>query len=222
MKVYEDIIQGSEEWLELRKSVFTASSMGLWITADSRSKTQEKAALTAIKKKLAEYAGCELKPTYPDWNMERGTALEPEARQFYSDETGNKVEEVGFVLHDNERMGCSPDGFIDDRKGMLQIKCPSPDTHLGYLIESLVSGPFLPDTNKVQLHFEMAITGAKYNDYYAYCPGLPSMLYRVQRDDYTESVLSGLLRLSGEFKIYQKKLEVLWDQMKARIEALNK
>ena len=211
MKVYEELIQGTEEWLDVRKGVFTASEMGVWITSDKRNKTQEKAAFFVICRNLAEMSGCELEPFFENWAMRRGTALEPEARQFYTEETGNKVEQVGFALHDNGGFGCSPDGFIDDRKGMLQIKCPVPNTHCKYLLE-----PGLPDTHKVQVHFEMAVTGAQYNDFYAYCPGLPSMLYRVERDEYTESILSGLLRLSVEFKSYQSKMSALWAEMKKR------
>ena len=214
MKVYEDLIQGSDLWLETRKGVFTASSMGAWVLKEKRTKTDDKAAVKAICKNLAEMSGCELAPIFANWAMTRGTELEPEAREYYEQESGNKVEQVGFCIHDNGGFGCSPDGFIDDRKGMVEIKCPIPDTHVGYIF-----GEELPDTYKVQVHMQMAVTGASYSDFYSYCPGLPSMLIRVDRDEFTEDLLRGLIRLSAEFKDYKAIMSQKWNDMKSRIES---
>jgi len=213
MKVI-DCAQRSDEWFEARKGVFTASSMGAWVSKEKRTKTDEKAALTAICKNLAEMSGCELAPIFANWAMTRGTELEPEAREYYEKESGNKVEEVGFCIHDNGGFGCSPDGFIDDRKGMVEIKCPEPQTHVKYIF-----GESLPDTYKVQVHMQMSVTGASYSDFYSYCPGLPSMLIRVERDAYTEDLLRGLIRLSAEFKEYKTIMAAKWETMKARIES---
>jgi len=208
-----DCEQRSDEWFEARKGVFTASVMGMWVLKEKRTKTDDKAALTAICKCLAEMSGCELAPIFANWAMKRGTELEPEAREYYEKESGNKVEEVGFCIHDNGGFGCSPDGFIDERKGMVEIKCPEPQTHVKYIF-----GEVLPDTYKVQVHMQMAVTGASYSDFYSYCPGLPSMLIRVERDEFTEDLLRGLIRLSAEFTDYKSIMAVKWNAMKARLE----
>lgn len=215
MKVYEDMVQGSDEWLEIRKGIFTASEMGKWITAEKRGVVQQKAAFKAICNNLAEMSGCEAKPLWPDWYMERGTRLEPEARESYQIESGYEVEQVGFCLHDNGQFGCSPDGFVENRKGMIQIKCPAGFTHAKYMLED---DSFLDD-HKIQLHMEMAVTGAKFNEFYSYCPGLPSVLIRVERDAYTEDLLRGLIRLSAEFKEYKAIMSQKWKAMKTRIES---
>jgi putative phage-type endonuclease len=215
MKVYDQIEQGTDEWLALRLGVFSASEIGIWVTSDKRNKTQDKAAMSLICKKLAEISGCEMEPFFDNWAIRRGNELEPEARIAYTEETGLEVEEVGFCMHDNGSFGCSPDGFIRDREGMLEIKCPLPQTHVKYLLDGE-----LPDTYKCQVHMQMAVTGAKYTDFYSYCPGLPSMRISVLRDDFTESMLSGLLRLSYEFEGHKKTMADLWDQMKSRIDSL--
>jgi hypothetical protein len=37
-------------------------------------------------------------------------------------------------LREDGRVGCSPDGFIGD-DGILEIKCPKPENHIGYLLD---------------------------------------------------------------------------------------
>ena len=196
--------QNTPAWFKARLGVFTASAMGLWLLADKRNKTQEKAALKAICDNLSEMGGLEMVPPPRNYILERGHELEPFARDAYTELTGREVEQVGFVLHDAGGFGCSPDGFIDDRKGSLQIKCPFGPGQ----IKSLFN-PGLPDEYKIQVHMEMAVCGTRYNDYFSYCPGATSMLYCVERDKFTESVLSGLLRLNYEFDKYRGRLDVL-------------
>ncbi len=215
MKVHEDIEQGSSQWLELRSNYFTASSSGKWVAVEKRNKTQEKAAMTAICKTLAQMSGCEMKPHFEDWSMKRGTELEPKAREAYTTETGRTVEEVGFCSRDDIMAGFSPDGFIDERKGMLEIKCPEPQTHVKYILEP----DHLIEYCYTQFHHEMAVSGCKYVDLYSYCPGLPSVLVRVYRDAYTEDLLRGLIRLSAEFNDYKSIMAGKWSAMKTRIES---
>jgi len=213
MLVY-NMEQGTDEWLEARKGVFTASQMGIWVTKEKRTKTDDKAAFASICKTLAELSGCEMAPVFPNWAMKRGTELEPLARAAFQEESGLDVEEVGFCVHDNGGFGCSPDGFTNDRKGLVEIKCPLPETHVKYTLnpESFV------DTYRIQIHMQMAVTGADYCDCYSFCPLLPSMLLRVERDAFTEDLLRGLIRLADEFKEYKKEMAAKWAEMKKRIE----
>ena len=214
MKVHKEIIQGSDQWLALRSQYFTASTSGKWVTAEKRNKTQEKAAFGAICKKLAEISDCEMKPHYEDWGMKRGTELEPEARDAYTEETGRAVEEVGFCSRDDITAGASPDGFINEREGMMEIKSPEPQTQVKYIL----CQDHLIEYCYNQVHHQMAVTGCKYVDLYSYCPGLPSVLVRIERDAFTEDLLRGLVRLSAEFKIYKKVMSLKWLEMKNRIE----
>ena len=55
---------------------------------------------------------------------------EDEARFAYEMETGNEVEQVGFIELD-DWIGCSPDGLIRE-DGYWEAKCPNSDTHLRY------------------------------------------------------------------------------------------
>lgn len=58
-------------------------------------------------------------------NMAHGTAYEPMAREWYENNTGLKVEEVGLAVPKwNIHLGSSVDGVVKGEKGILEIKCP--------------------------------------------------------------------------------------------------
>lgn len=146
----------------------------------------------------------------------RGNLLEPLAREAYELKTGHKVTEVGLCVHDDGGFGCSPDGLIMIDLGVngggeclhhgLEIKCPIPETHAKYLL----SGG-LPDEYKPQVHHSMAATGLPRWDFWSFCPGLPSLLVTVHRDEYTERFLAGLLSLSAEMEATRAKLSAMWE-----------
>ena len=74
--------------------------------------------------------------------MERGKALEPQARAFYAFHADADVRQVGFIgrrvsmadIQDPEaiHVGCSPDGLVGDDGG-LELKVPLEHTHISYL-----------------------------------------------------------------------------------------
>ena len=62
-------------------------------------------------------------PVYVNAAMQRGTDLEPLARDEYEARSGTMVEQVGIALHDVLDVGASPDGLVGD-DGLVEIKCP--------------------------------------------------------------------------------------------------
>jgi hypothetical protein len=63
-----------------------------------------------------------------------GTDHEPIARQEYEEATDTVVEQCGlFISRSNSIFGASPDGLIDMRQGVLEIKCPLRDKDLSAL-----------------------------------------------------------------------------------------
>lgn len=143
--------------------------------------------------------------------IQRGIALEPEAREWYLNETGNQVIEVGFITSSHGGFGCSPDGLIKSyptefwSKG-LEIKCPMPETHLRWLLDGV-----LPDDHKLQCHAGMAVTDLKSWDFLSYCPGEAPLLVTVEWDDYTSKLQSGLIELVKQKAIIKSQLRALWD-----------
>jgi hypothetical protein len=86
------------------------------------------------------------------------------------------VEQVGFCTLDDGTFGCSPDSLVGD-DGMLEIKCPSPAVHVGYLL-----GDKLPTTYRAQVQSQLFVTGRAWCDFLSYHPDLPPLLVRVEPD----------------------------------------
>lgn len=114
--------------------------------------------------------------------MRNGSQCEPEARRWYEYDRGLSVEQVGFCLDDYGRFGCSPDGLVNG-DGLLELKCPQPETHVGYLL-----GQTLPDDYKPQVHMQLIVTGRKWVDFVSYCAGFDPFMYRVEPDEFTETL----------------------------------
>lgn len=100
--------------------------------------------------------------------MQHGTDTEPQARAMYEIETGNEVEETGFVPHPTLAMaGASPDGLVGDA-GLLEIKCPQPATHIRTLTGADIDRKYL-----LQMHWQMECTRREWCDFVSFCPSLP-------------------------------------------------
>jgi hypothetical protein len=212
MKIW-DVSQGSEEWLALRRTYFTGSALGEWLLDGDRTKTSRKAWQNAIWNKLGELSQDD-EPNFPNWAMKRGTELEPLARAAYEKHTGFGVLEVGFISHDSEGFGVSPDGLVfardycgppadsvDAWSHGIELKCPVARTMLKWL-----DAGTLPEEHKLQVHASMAASGLQRWDFFAYHPELVPLHVIVERDEFTEQVLAGLLKLSDDYSAANAKL----------------
>lgn len=166
--------QGSEAWHEQRCGKFTASQFKDLMSGETTA---------GYTKLIASIAGQvisgETEESYSNANMERGIELEPEARSFYENHTETEVEQVGFVLPENELaewVGVSPDGLIGDDGG-VEIKCPLASTHLRYIKENR-----LPLEYKWQVQGQLWITGRKWWDFMSYYPNMKPFILRVYPD----------------------------------------
>ena len=92
MKLYYDVIQGTDEWTALRLGKFTASCF-----SDLFAKETTIAYQSLINKVVYERITGEIPESYSNDYMTRGSELEAQARQAYELETFNKVKEVGFI-----------------------------------------------------------------------------------------------------------------------------
>src|ERR1051326_7063323 len=86
--------------------------------------------------------------------------------------TGRQAEQVG-------RMGASPDRLVGD-DGQLELKCPSPETHVRYLLfpQKGVDAEY-----RVQVQGQLYVTKRAWCDVVSYHPDLPSVIVRVERDE---------------------------------------
>lgn len=188
-----DLEQGSPEWFAARLGLPTASCFSQIITP---AKGQLASAHDGYIDDLIDEI---VRPDAPrgfsgNEHTDRGNALEPEARAWYSLQVEAEVRQVGLVLADDGLAACSPDSLVytpaavlgeivDWPLGGLEIKCPDGPTHVGYL-----RGGKLPDKYKPQVHGSLVITGLPWWDFLSYCPGYPPLLVRVTPDEFTAKV----------------------------------
>ncbi len=166
--------QGSPEWLASRLGRPSASMFGKLITGSGKPSSS---AESYINEMIAERLTGRSKPFYTNEHMERGTALEPEAREAYEFITDYEVQETGFILDDSEEFGCSPDGLVGEQGG-LEIKCPSTGVHVSYLRKGVVPAKYYQ-----QVQGCMWITGRDWWDFMSYHPEMPHLLVRARRNE---------------------------------------
>ena len=166
--------QGTQEWLNSRLGCPSGSGFDKLIQASGKPSTQAEGYINQLIAELMTGQTTEVKVT--EW-MQRGTELEPMARNFYELASGNDVEEVGFCKHDILECGVSPDGLVGDDGG-LEIKCPNPATHIAYLRAGV-----LPTKYKQQVMGCMWITDRQWWDFVSYHETMPALIVRVERDD---------------------------------------
>ena len=167
--------QGTQEWLQSRLGCPSGSGFDRLITSSGKASTQADGYINQLIAELLTGETTEVKVT--EW-MQRGTDLEPFARNFYELMSGNEVQEVGFCKHDEPmECGVSPDGLIGTDGG-LEIKCPTPATHIAYLRAGV-----LPSKYKQQVQGCMWVTGRDWWDFMSYHERMPALIVRVERDD---------------------------------------
>lgn len=121
--IHRDLVQGSEEWLEARKGILTASEMKLCLTPTMKQADNEKLR-SHVWEIAAQRISNFVEPTYIGDDMLRGWSDEILARAKYEEKTGQTVEEVGFITNDKFGfvMGYSPDGCVVGTKGGIECK----------------------------------------------------------------------------------------------------
>ncbi len=187
--------QGSQEWMEARAGIATASEFHRIITPVHG--TLSDGAESYINELIAErIAGVD--PDEADHfvskQMRHGHMLEPKARAQYMFDTDHEVTTVGFVVADDPLFGFSPDGLIGEEGG-LELKCPDLKQHVAY-----VRAGGLPKKYRPQVHGSLALSGRDWWDFGSYAGwGMPLHLVRVTPDVYTRKVSDALKHFRDRF-----------------------
>ena len=178
LTIYDQLEQGSDQWLEARAGVLTASTIGQLITAKTIKPAMNDRSRGLCQTLIAERITGHVEPVFPNRAMTRGTLLEPEARRIYAEQTGQDVDEVGFARLDTDTytLGSSPDGLVGETGG-VEIKSPSAKVH----VATVLSGA-IPDYNRAQVQAFLHVTGREWCDFISYYPGQPLFIIRDHPD----------------------------------------
>lgn len=148
---------------------------------------------------VAKQLGLHTEPPPSFW-MEWGTEHEPMAIDDYCQRMHTEAERVGFVLPDDtDAYGGSPDALVFNREGLIQVKCPKPETLIRYHWDGV-----LPDEHKAQVQGELLITGCAWSDFFAWHPDLQPFRIRVEPD---EEFHDALRKVLGEFHVALQELK---------------
>ena len=184
--IVHDCVQNTPAWRQLRAGIPTASAFDRIITkTGKRSAQAEKYKFHLLGERILGYPLDDFKFT---WAMERGSALERKAVEYYEFESDETTSTVGFITDDSARWGASLDRLVSDA-GCLEIKCPAAETHLMYLMH-LGSGY---EEYKVQAQGQLWVAERDWVDFLSYHPDLPWSLVRVRRDEKFISKLSAAI-----------------------------
>lgn len=197
--------QGSPEWLQARKGCITGSRF-----KDAREKLakggRSKACLQYAMDVARERCGGTVQAKFQNAAMKMGTEQEPLARMHYEAQTGNLVQEVGFITTDDGLFGLSPDGLIGD-DGVLEVKTMvSSDT----LFTAVADGDISAYIDQCLGY--LWLLGRQWVDLVLWAPDLESLglhctIIRIDRDEAAiEALETDLLDFAKLVKGYEDKL----------------
>lgn len=171
-----NVEQGTTEWLEARLGIITMSRAQCLLVNGKGPNGLGTDAITYMFQLIAERFTGEIGDNFAgNVHTERGHALEPIARELYTNATGNAVEETGIIL--NHGVGYSPDGLVGD-SGLIEIKTKLPGKMAAMLYDGTV-----PKEHMAQIQGGLWVSEREWLDFIGYWSGMPLFVQRVNRDE---------------------------------------
>lgn len=161
-----DSPQGTEQWLNDRSGVITASMFETVCKRLKNGEFSEAAKKYARKLAIERISGQALPGAFETYYMRRGRELEADAIEAYEFLTGAEVTRQGFISTDDRVFGASVDGVTSDG-GIVEVKAfIDPDKVVGIVVDNDFA------CVEAQALGGMEIVGARYCDMILYCPPL--------------------------------------------------
>jgi predicted phage-related endonuclease len=203
-----DCEQGSEDWFACRAGIPTASKFAT-VMAKGEGKTRNE----YMRKLAGEIITGQPMSSYKSEQMERGNAMEDEARETYAFIYDADIQRVGFIR--NGMKGASPDSLIGENGG-LEIKTAEAHIQIDRLERDR-----LPPEHVAQVQGNLWVSEREYWDFVSYWPGLPMLRVRVSRDEpYIKNLAGEIDRFNDELaemveriRNYDRRSEVLKNQL---------
>jgi hypothetical protein len=169
----------SQQWYTTRLGKVTSSSV--WqLTVEPKEKAKKEAgelsstAKEYVMQKVAERLTGVTRSFQNDATV-HGLEQEANAIALYEMTYGYIVEETGFIEHIAGWYGGTPDGYIKQENGIVQVKCPYDyKNHLSFmLIDSVETFKAKHREYYWQCLSDMIVTNTNWCDFVSYCPDMP-------------------------------------------------
>jgi hypothetical protein len=203
LHIFNELEQGSPEWLAARCGILTASVVGKLITPTLKVADNE-TSRGVTETLVAERITGHVEYVHPSFDMQRGTMDEPYARDLYAEQYA-PVTEIGFAVRDfnGHKLGASPDGLVGDNGG-IEIKSRAPKTQLRTILRGDI-----PAENLAQIQTCMLVLERDWWDYVSYAGGWPLYVTRVYPDITYRAVILDALhqfeeKAAGIIDVFQR------------------
>lgn len=195
-----DVKQGTTEWLRLRLGKITGTRLENVFKSNN---------LTLVDELIAEIETEIVDDTFQSKSMYEGKENEPYARMIYERVKGYKIDEVGFCLAEwNDYLALSPDGFTQDRKGGVEIKCPKAKTHVQYIRMNVWPNDYKYQKCTYFLVNEQLdwMDFVSYNPHFKVRPMYIKRVYRHEIEAELEEAKAGLIKFTEKLGKYYKQV----------------
>ncbi|WP_279141314.1 lambda exonuclease family protein [Sphingomonas paucimobilis] len=173
---HANLIQGSDEWLQQRCGLMTASEMKLVLTPKLKIADNDKVRAHVFELAAQRLLG-HVEPHYVSDDMIRGHDDEIEARELYGKHYA-PVREVGFITNDKWgfKLGYSPDALVGD-DGLIECK----SRRQKYQVQTIARDE-VPEEYVLQLQTGLLVSEREWIDFVSYSGGQPLYVKRVLPD----------------------------------------
>ena len=206
-----DCEQRTPEWFAARAGRVTSSRANA-VLAKPKSGSGEAVTRADYKLQLVteRLTGRPQEDDFTTVHIQRGIDLEPSAFGHYEAMTGDILQRCGFLLLNGFEVGCSPDGYVGNFRGIVGFKCPKSTTHIDYLKRRRLPPEYVPQTTH-----EMWVTGAEFYDFCSFDDRLPEGLQflhvRIERSE-----------LKNEIEAYEHEVTRFLKEVEVEVQALQK
>jgi|WetSurMetagenome_2_1015567.scaffolds.fasta_scaffold233068_2 hypothetical protein len=190
--------QNTDEWRRARAGIVTASTFST-VLAKGKGGGESLTRQKLLYRLAGEIITGEAAETFSNGAMERGHAMEEEARDLYAFINDVEPELVGFIR--NGRKGASPDA-LTGVSGLLEIKTHKPEI----LIPMIFKDEFPPE-HIAQTQGQLWVCEREWVDLICYWPGMPPFVKRAVRDDdYIKTLDSAVEQFNSELDAIVERL----------------
>lgn len=186
-RFHPELIQGTDEWLDARCGLLTASEMSLIVTPTLKIAKNEKER-AHLYELLAQRLTRYVEPHYVSDAMLRGHEDEIEALSLYGRHYAETTH-TGFITNDKWgfTIGYSPDGLVAS-DGLVEAK----SRRQKYQVETFVVNVFentIPAEFMLQIQTGLLVSERKWCDLISYSAGLPMAVIRTYPDAATQAAI---------------------------------